>query len=66
MGQVIMVVESGRTTQNTTQQALALIESCPAVMMVLNKSTVPGMGGYYGYYANAGNAGRARYGNGVS
>ena len=56
MGQVVMVVEAGRTTQSSAQHALSLIESCQVVMTVLNKSTVAGMGGYYGYYGNANSA----------
>ncbi len=38
MGQVVMVIDSGGTTQKTVAQALATIESCPVVMSLLNKT----------------------------
>jgi receptor protein-tyrosine kinase len=37
MGQIVLVVEAEKTTHSIAQQALATIESCPIVMMVLNK-----------------------------
>jgi protein-tyrosine kinase len=37
MGQIVLVVEAEKTTHSVAQQALATIESCPIVMMVLNK-----------------------------
>lgn len=50
MGQIVMVVEAGRTTQNRVAQAFALLESSPVVLTVLNKnphaSTQYGYGGY--------------------
>src|SRR6266700_2612780 len=54
MGQIIMVVEADRTTQALVKHALETIESCPVVMMVLNKAPRPEVGNYYGhhYYAN--------------
>ena len=54
MGQIIMVVEADRTTQALVKHALETIESCPVVMMVLNKAPRPEVGSYYGhhYYAN--------------
>ena len=53
MGQIIMVVEADRTTQVLVEHALETIESCPLVMMVLNKAPRPEVGSYYGqhYYA---------------
>jgi len=55
MGQIIMVVEADRTTQALVKHALETIESCPVVMMVLNKAPRPEVGGYYGhnYYSAA-------------
>jgi receptor protein-tyrosine kinase len=54
MGQIVMVVEADRTTQALVKHALETIESCPVVMMVLNKAPRPEVGSYYGhhYYAN--------------
>jgi receptor protein-tyrosine kinase len=55
MGQIIMVVEADRTSQVMVKHALETIESCPVVMMVLNKAPRPEVGSYYGqnYYAAA-------------
>jgi protein-tyrosine kinase len=49
MGQIVMVVEAGRTTNGALRQALSTIEACPIKLMVLNKATDGGAGGYYGY-----------------
>ena len=50
MGQVVVVVQAGRTLQSAVQQALATIESCPVRMMVLNQARMDGAGAYgYGY-----------------
>ncbi|MCK7493565.1 MAG: hypothetical protein MZW92_21195 [Comamonadaceae bacterium] len=38
MGQIVVVVQAGRTLQSAVQQALATIEACPVRMMVLNKA----------------------------
>jgi exopolysaccharide/PEP-CTERM locus tyrosine autokinase len=53
MGQIVMVVQADRTTQALVKHALETIESCPVVMMVLNKAPRPEVGSYYGqhYYA---------------
>jgi receptor protein-tyrosine kinase len=51
MGQIVMVVEADRTSQGTVVQALEAVESCPVVLMVLNKATRTDLGGYYGYGA---------------
>jgi protein-tyrosine kinase len=55
MGQIIMVVQADRTTQALVKHALETIESCPVVMMVLNKAPRPEAGSYYGqnYYSAA-------------
>ncbi|OIR07118.1 tyrosine-protein kinase YwqD [mine drainage metagenome] len=51
MGQIVMVVEAGKTPHAAVKQALTTIESCPVVMMMLNKSAASHAGGYgYGYY----------------
>ncbi len=47
MGQIVMVVEAEKTTHSVAQQALALIESCPLVMMVLNKASAHQETAYY-------------------
>ena len=49
MGQIVVVVEAERTSHSAVKQALSMLESCPVKMMLLNKSTVAGAGGYYGY-----------------
>ncbi|MCC7122595.1 MAG: hypothetical protein IT493_13655 [Gammaproteobacteria bacterium] len=49
MGQVVMVVAAEATSQNTVDQALATIDSCDIVLMMLNKAS-PGVVGMYGYY----------------
>jgi len=51
MGQVLMVVEAGKTPLNTVKQAYATIEECPVVMSMLNKYTGPKGNRAYGYYA---------------
>jgi len=52
MGQIIMVVAADSTSQHAVNQALATIESCEIVMMVLNKASRTDVGAYYGYYPN--------------
>jgi receptor protein-tyrosine kinase len=54
MGQILMVVEANETTQGAVLQALETIESCPIVLMVLNKATRTEVSGYYGYGAYGG------------
>ena len=49
MGQIVMVVEADRTVHGTVTQALEAVESCPIVLMVLNKATRTDLGSYYGY-----------------
>jgi len=62
MGQVVLVVESNRTRQSALNQALATIESCPVVMLLLNKVERMGFGtsnyGYYGGYGRYGGYGQ--------
>jgi protein-tyrosine kinase len=52
MGQIIMVVAADATSQHAVNQALATIEGCEVVLMVLNKASRTDVGAYYGYYAN--------------
>ena len=47
MGQIVLVVEAEKTTHSVAQQALASIESCPMVMMVLNKASTRQETAYY-------------------
>lgn len=51
MGQVLMVVEAGKTALNTVKQAFATVQECPVVMSMLNKYTGPKGNRAYGYYA---------------
>jgi len=50
MGQVIMVVAADTSLQSAVTHALATIENCEVVLMVLNKAIRPSVGSYYGYY----------------
>lgn len=54
MGQVVMVVEAGRTSQDAVNEALSYLEVCDIVNLLMNKTEamvgVDGYGGYgYGY-----------------
>lgn len=53
MGQIVMVVEAGRTSQEAVAEALRYIEGCDIVNLLMNKSDSlhgDGYGGYgYGY-----------------
>jgi len=58
MGQIVVVVQAGETSQGAVKEALSTIAACPLKMMVLNQATqsVPERYGYgyaYGYgYGN--------------
>jgi protein-tyrosine kinase len=52
MGQIVMVVAADATSQHAVNQALATIESCEVVLMMLNKASRTEVGSYYGYYAD--------------
>jgi len=55
MGQIVMVVEAERTSQEALREALSHIESCEVIGMLLNKTTsLPGAESYYGYYGSYG------------
>ncbi len=58
MGQVVIVVQAGETSQGVVKDALSTIAACPLKMMILNQATQPvseryGYGYAYGYgYGN--------------
>lgn len=55
MGQIVMVVEAERTSQEAVREALGHIQACEVVGMLLNKTTpTPGADYYYGYYGSYG------------
>jgi protein-tyrosine kinase len=49
VGQVVMVVEAGKTTHAQVSQAYAAVEQCPVVLSVLNRARGKS-GEAYGYY----------------
>lgn len=49
MGQIVLVVEAGRTPQDGVTEALATIEHCEVVGLVLNKAQSRSKGYYSGY-----------------
>lgn len=49
VGQVVMIVEAGKTTRNVVGEAFAAIESCPVVLSVLNKRSAVLRKTQYGY-----------------
>lgn len=59
MGQIVMVVEADQTPQSKVKSALATIESCPVVQLVLNKVAESELGAYYGYHYGASTPQRA-------
>jgi len=52
MGQIVVVVAADSTRQQAVNLAMATIESCDVVMMVLNKADKTDVGTYYGYYGD--------------
>ncbi|MCC6916641.1 XrtA-associated tyrosine autokinase [Nitrosomonas sp.] len=50
MGQIVLVVEAERTTQQTVKESLQQIEVCDVVNLIYNKARAHGSAGYYGYY----------------
>jgi receptor protein-tyrosine kinase len=52
MGQIVMVVAADSTRQQAVNLALATIENCDIVLMMLNKADKTDVGAYYGYYAD--------------
>jgi exopolysaccharide/PEP-CTERM locus tyrosine autokinase len=59
MGQIVMVVEADHTPQSKVKAALATMESCPVVQLVLNKVAESDLGTYYGYHYSASTPQRA-------
>jgi exopolysaccharide/PEP-CTERM locus tyrosine autokinase len=53
MGQIVMVVETGKTTEAELKNALSRIESGNIAGLVLNKGEGPGLEYVYGGYGNA-------------
>ncbi len=51
MGQLVVVVEAERTSHQTVNAAMAMLEACPVVLPLLNKTSRTEVGNYYGYYA---------------
>lgn len=47
-GQIVIVVESGKTTNQEIQEALELLDRNKAINLILNKSLYSQTGGYYG------------------
>ncbi|CUA98533.1 XrtA-associated tyrosine autokinase [Thiomonas bhubaneswarensis] len=50
-GQILFVVQAGRTHQGTVQQSLTMLQDHPMVYTLLNQSRGPKAGSPYGYYA---------------
>jgi exopolysaccharide/PEP-CTERM locus tyrosine autokinase len=50
-GQILFVVQAGRTHQGTVQQSLGMLQDHPMVFTLLNQSRGPKAGSPYGYYA---------------
>lgn len=50
VGQVVVVVESAKTSRSSVQQAFEALRNCPIVMSILNKGDEPSGGRRYGYY----------------
>ncbi|RIX45467.1 MAG: tyrosine-protein kinase family protein [Rhodocyclales bacterium GT-UBC] len=56
MGQVVLVVNAGKTTQSAVLQAVSTIEACPFKMTILNQSRQKSSDSYgYGYGYGYGN-----------
>ncbi len=49
VGQVVFVVEAEQTLQNMVKMSVDKLSSCDVVLVVLNKTFLGPMGGYYGY-----------------
>jgi protein-tyrosine kinase len=49
VGQVVLLVEAGRTQRSIVQQGFAAVEHCPIVMSVLNKANLHQSDAGYGY-----------------
>ena len=49
MGQVVIVVEAGKTTQHAVKESIQHLDTCEFVSLILNKSSSDSSSGYYGY-----------------
>lgn len=52
LGQIVLVVQAGKTGHGAVQHALSLVENCPEVTTLLNQSLTRSDVSRYGYYAN--------------
>jgi protein-tyrosine kinase len=50
VGQIVLVVEAGRTPQHVVKEAIAALDPAKAIGLVLNKSQYSVGGDYYGHY----------------
>jgi len=50
VGQIVLVVEAGRTPQHVVKEAIAALDPAKAIGLVLNKSEYSVGGDYYGHY----------------
>jgi receptor protein-tyrosine kinase len=50
VGQIVLVVEAGRTPQHVVKEAVAALDPAKAIGLVLNKSQYSVGGDYYGHY----------------
>jgi exopolysaccharide/PEP-CTERM locus tyrosine autokinase len=57
MGQIVLVVEEGKTSQHTVKQALSMLDSNEIIGVVLNKKKSASHGGDDGYYGRYGSYG---------
>jgi len=50
MGQIVLVVQAGKTLQSQVEHALSAVEACPVKLLVLNQARTEVQSGYgYGY-----------------
>ena len=59
MGQIVMVVEAGKTPREAVTESLNAVDSCEIVGLVLNKARKIDAGGYYGSGYGYGRVGTA-------
>jgi len=59
-GQIMIVVEAGKTLQSIVKEAVSKIDSDKVIGMILNKSRNVFKGGYYGYYGSYGHGSVAK------
>ncbi len=62
-GQIMIVVEAGKTLETTIKDAVSKIDSDKVVGLILNKSRAASKGGYYGYYGSYGHGNVAKTGD---